>query len=70
MKEKLIAKEKECFYDLLELAYHSMQLDKTKYAKKLLEDAIKSINEMERLKDSETVILIGSIVHSRGANDI
>ena len=70
MKDKLIAREVKCINDCLTLARVSMAVGNIKYTEILLEDALKSIREVKRLNEDGTVILIGSIMHSRGANDI
>ena len=69
MKDKLIAREVKCINDCLALARVSMAVGNIKYTEILFEDALKSIREVKRLNEDGTVILIGSVMHSRRSND-
>jgi len=68
MKDQLIAREVKCIDDCIKLARVSVSVGNLRLTRMLLEDALKSINEVERLSSDETVILIGSIVH--GGNSV
>ena len=70
MKDKLIAREVQCFRDLIALAFDSVEIGRTDYAIKMLEDSIKSLKEIESLRKNETVVLIGTFMPSRNSNDI
>lgn len=68
MKEELIAREKKCLRDCLQMANTSTELGHWKVARTVLEDAIRSINEIERLSKNETVVLVGTVLTGRNSN--
>ena len=70
MKDQLIAREVKCIDDCIRLARISVTVGNLKLTRMLLEDALKSINEVERLSSDETVVLIGTFMPSRNSNDI
>ena len=60
MKKKLIEQEMQCIFDCVNLAQVSIAQHNIRHTKMLLEDAIKSVNEVERLMKDETVVLVGT----------
>lgn len=69
MKQELIEKEVECVGDCLILAHVAFQLNNLSHTKTMLEDAIKSINEIERLGDDGTIVIVGNVLGSRNHHD-
>lgn len=68
MKDKIIARELKCINDCMRLARVSLAVGNLKYARIMFEDALKSVNELERLNANETVVLIGTRLPSRNPN--
>lgn len=61
MRGHLIEQEKECIDDCIILAGVANELGNTQKTRQMLEDALKSVKEIERLKKDTTVVLIGSV---------
>lgn len=60
LKNELIKREIKCFNYCVELARQMMMSGNTKHARVLLEDAIKSVDEIERLSQNEQATFIRS----------
>lgn len=60
LKNELIKREIKCFNYCVELARQMMMSGNTKHARVLLEDAIKSADEIERLSQNEQATFIRS----------
>lgn len=61
MKEKLIERESQCIRDCIILASVAHGLGNIEQTKQMLEDALKSVREIEKLSDNETIVLLGKI---------
>lgn len=67
-KLRAIKREESCFNECIGLAQMCFNRKNIKYTRIMLEDALKSLDEIERLRKSETVVLVGTVLNSRNVN--
>jgi len=64
-KHILIEREVECIGDCLILAGTALDIGNIGKTKEMILDALKSIEEIERLNTNETVVLVGTVSDGR-----